>query len=91
MSEPIITKFWIEETEFSDVDNGWAKYSDGTEQFEIDVMKDPEVINEVQRLFLNAKLSELTIGLTSEQLRFLYIGLFDEIIGTNWVELETGA
>jgi hypothetical protein len=86
-----IKRFWVEPTDFADLDAGWVEWSDGEEMFVIDVLKDPAEIKEVERVFLNNQLAEHMVGLVSlAQIGFLYDGILTGILGTDWVEVELG-
>ena len=87
-----VKKFWIEKTEFSDLDEGWVEWSDGTKEFVFDVLKDPNEINDLQRRYLKRELKRHTKGLVSiAQLYYLYLGLIGEVLTTDVVEQEAAS
>jgi hypothetical protein len=84
-----VVRFWVEETDFSDLNAGMIEWSDGTTVFAIDVLKDPEHITRVEYLFMVDQLAKHMIGLVSiQQISWLYQGMLNDVIGTDWVEQE---
>ena len=78
--EKVVTRFWIEESGFSDLDTGMVLWSDGKAEHAIDVTRelDPRRLG-----FLTHKLEKLAPGLTLEQLYFLYMGVLSESEGAD--------
>ena len=78
--EKVVTRFWIEESGFSDLDTGMVLWSDGKAEHAIDVTRelDPRRLG-----FLTHKLEKLAPGLTLEQLYFLYMGVLSESVGAD--------
>lgn len=78
----MVTKFWIEDTRFSDVDEGWVKWTEGSEEFVIDVLK--EKLSPIQKRFLKQELERHMIGLCSQdQISYLYQGVLDQALHTD--------
>lgn len=82
-----VVKFWVMETSWADLNAGMVEWSDGSIQHSIEVLKDPEIITPTQYLYLCRELSKHMVGLVSqEQISYVYSGVLDLILGTDWVE-----
>lgn len=83
-----IERFWIEKTDFPDLNEGWAHWTDGTEGYEIDVLKDPERITPLQYEWLVKILEKVMIGANRNQFAFIYFGVLDEVRNVDDVDLD---
>ena len=89
MTARTVVRFWVEETEFTDLDEGWAEWSDGSKVYEIDVLKDPAEVTPMEYDFLKRELAKHMVGLISTpQIGFVYAGILDLLVTSDWVELE---
>lgn len=91
----MIQRFWVEDSGCSDLDSGMIEWSDGEQEYAIDVHKinsDDEVglvITQKEHDWLVWKVSQLAVGLTSyEQLYFLYDGALRSAVDSDVSELE---
>ena len=81
-----VKRFWIEESGFEDLDNGWAEWSDGTESFTLDVHRAYEGLTDLQIEFLHSELIRLAPGLNLEQLSYMYDGIFSMATESDYPE-----
>lgn len=84
-----VKRWWIEESDFSDLNLGMVEWSDGVEEFVTDVLKDPALLNRAEYDWMVRELAENMPGLQSiSQIYYVYLGIVGLVLESDVVELE---